>query len=192
MPNRAKLVLFNNNNTNRQVSSPLASSSSNSLLNSSNPTPSNALTTEPKLNMSLNASPTIQATKVGFNTSLNSIASQFKSNRLSACEPVSSNNPLVPTTQMSCDKEAGDDVERTTSEENVATTTVKDALEEAVHIYKNFIMTNTTETLNLSDLTSDQCKKLIEMIEDIEHSISSRSLQAKRQIRLLEKQSNDK
>lgn len=101
MPNRAKLMLFNNNNTNRQVSSPLASSSSNSLLNSSNPTPSNASTTEPKLNMSLNASPTIQATKVGFNTSLNTIASQFKSNRLSACEPISSTNPLVPTAQMS-------------------------------------------------------------------------------------------
>ncbi len=36
------------------------------------------------------------------------------------------------------------DMERTVSEENASTTTVKDALEKAVHIYKNYIMTNTS------------------------------------------------
>ena len=37
------------------------------------------------------------------------------------------------------------DMERTVSEENASTTTVKDALEKAVHIYKNYIMTNTSK-----------------------------------------------
>ena len=60
--------------------------------------------------------------------------------------------------------------------------------EEALKVYKDYIMGN-SETFKLPNLSSDQCKRVIEQIEEIEHTISSRSFQAKRSIRLLEKQS---
>ncbi len=69
---------------------------------------------------------------------------------------------------------------------------LKDETEEGVRIYKDFILGN-DETFNLpSNLSSDEYKKLIEKIEEIEHAIASKSFQAKRQIRALEKISSQK
>jgi hypothetical protein len=69
---------------------------------------------------------------------------------------------------------------------------LKDETEEGVRIYKDFILGN-DETFNIpSNLSSDEYKKLIEKIEEIEHAIASKSFQAKRQIRALEKISSQK
>lgn len=65
----------------------------------------------------------------------------------------------------------------------------RDESVEALKTYKNYILGN-DDTFNIpSNLTSDEYKKLIEKIEEIDHTIASRSFKAKRQIRSLEKQS---
>ena len=67
-----------------------------------------------------------------------------------------------------------------------------DETEEGLRIYKEFIL-GTAETFNIPlNLSTDEYKKLIEKIEEIEHTIASKSFQAKRKIRALEKMSSQK